>query len=132
MGGGGKELRKEVKVRNVIERKWNESEQRFTALPQSVTVLPRWETVDSQLLYATWGLPWWLRQYRICLKCGRPGFNPWVWKIPWRRAWQPTPVFLPGESHGQRSLVGYGLWDHKESDMTKQHTHIRTYCATRS
>ena len=35
-------------------------------------------------------------------------FNPWVGKIPWRRAWQPTPVFLPGESHGQRSLVGYG------------------------
>ena len=33
--------------------------------------------------------------------------NPWVWKIPWRRVWQPTPVFLPGESHGQRSLVGY-------------------------
>ena len=33
---------------------------------------------------------------------------PWVGKIPWRRAWQPTPVFLPGESHGQRSLVGYG------------------------
>ena len=34
-------------------------------------------------------------------------FNPWVGKIPWRRAWQPTPVFLPGESHGQRSLAGY-------------------------
>ena len=34
-------------------------------------------------------------------------FDPWVGKIPWRRAWQPTPVFLPGESHGQRSLVGY-------------------------
>jgi len=34
-------------------------------------------------------------------------FNPWVRKIPWRRAWQPTPVFLPGKSHGQRSLVGY-------------------------
>ena len=33
--------------------------------------------------------------------------NPWVGKIPWRRAWQPTPVFLPGESHGQRSLAGY-------------------------
>ena len=42
-------------------------------------------------------LPWWLRQLRICLQCGRPGFNPWVGKIPWRRAWQPTPVFLPGE-----------------------------------
>ena len=37
----------------------------------------------------------------------------------WRREWQPTPVFLPGESHGQRSLVGYSLWDHKESDTTK-------------
>ena len=39
-------------------------------------------------------------------QCGRPGFNPWVRKIPWRRNWQPTPVFLPGESHGQGSLVG--------------------------
>ena len=37
----------------------------------------------------------------------RRGFNPWVRKIPWRRAWKPSPVFLPGESHGQRSLVGY-------------------------
>ena len=38
------------------------------------------------------------------------GFSPWVRKIPWRREWQPTPVFLPGESHGQRSLAGYNLW----------------------
>ena len=45
-------------------------------------------------------------------------FNPWVGKIPWRRVWQPTPEFLPGESHGQRSLVVYSPWDHKESDMT--------------
>ena len=37
----------------------------------------------------------------------RHGFNPWVGKTPWRRAWQPTPVFLLGESHGQRSLAGY-------------------------
>ena len=46
-------------------------------------------------------------------QCSRPkrhGFNPWVRKIPWRRAWHPTPVFLPGESHGQRSLVGYNPW----------------------
>ena len=41
-------------------------------------------------------------------------------KIPWRRKWQPTPVFLPGESHGQRNVVGYSPWDHKESDMTEQ------------
>ena len=42
-----------------------------------------------------------------CRRHQRLRFVPWVWKILWRRAWQPTPVFLPGESHGQRSLVGY-------------------------
>ena len=40
--------------------------------------------------------------------------------MPWRNAWQATPVFLPGESYGQRSLVGFSPWDHKESDMTEQ------------
>ena len=59
-------------------------------------------------------LPWWLRGRSVCLQCGRPGFNPWVGKIPWRRKWQPTPVFLPGESHGW-SLVGYSPWSRKES-----------------
>ena len=43
----------------------------------------------------------------ICLQCRRPRFDPWVGKISWRRKWQPTPVFLPGISHGQRSLAGY-------------------------
>jgi len=42
-----------------------------------------------------------------CRRCKRHGFNSWVRKIPWRRAWQPLPGFLPGESHGQRSLAGY-------------------------
>ena len=46
-------------------------------------------------------------------------FDPWVGKIPWWKAWQPTPVFLPGEFHGQRSLAGYSPWGHKELDMTE-------------
>ena len=50
---------------------------------------------------------------------GDTGFNLWVGKIPWRRKWQPMPVFLPGESHGQRSLAGYSPWDGKELDTTK-------------
>ena len=50
----------------------------------------------------------------------RCGFDPWARKIPWGRAQQPTPGFLPGESHGQRSLVGYSPWGCKESDMTEQ------------
>ena len=52
------------------------------------------------------GMTWWLRLYRICLQCRRHGFDPCVKKIPWRKEWQPTPVFLPGKFHGQ-SLAGY-------------------------
>ena len=59
---------------------------------------------------------------RICLQCKRPEFSPWVGKMPWRRKWQPTLVFLPGKFHAQRSLVGYSPWGHKESDMTEQLT----------
>ena len=51
------------------------------------------------------GLPRWLSGKESDCKCRRPGFDPWVGKIPWRRKWQPTPVFLPGKAHGQRSLV---------------------------
>ena len=51
---------------------------------------------------------------------GRPGFNPWDGRIPWRRKWQRTPVLLPGKSHGWRSRAGYSPWGHKESDMTEQ------------
>ena len=50
----------------------------------------------------------------------RGGFDPWDGKIPWRRTWQPTPVFLSGESRGQRSLEGYSPRGHTESDMTER------------
>ena len=52
---------------------------------------------------------------------------PWVRKMPWRREWLPTPVFLPGEFHGQRSLAGYNPCGHKESD-TIQRLNNNTYC----
>ena len=67
---------------------------------------------------------WWLSQEKICLQCRRTGFDSWVGKISWRREWLPTPVFLPGEFHGQRSLAGYSPWGHKESDTTEQRTLI--------
>ena len=54
-----------------------------------------------------------------CLQCRKPGFDPWVGQIPWKSGWQPTPVFLPGESHGQRSLAGYSPGGGKEADMTR-------------
>ena len=51
------------------------------------------------------------------------GFDTWVGKIPWRRKWQSTPVFLPGEFHGQRSLASCSLWGRKEPDMTEATEH---------
>ena len=60
----------------------------------------------------------------ICLQCRRPRFNPWVRKIPWKREWLPTPVFLPGEFHGKKNLVGYSPWGLKELGVNEQLTHI--------
>ena len=54
-----------------------------------------------------------------CRRLKRPTFHPYVGKMPWWRAWQPTPVFLPGEFHGERSLVGYSPWGHKELGTTE-------------
>ena len=63
-----------------------------------------------------------------CKSLRRRMFDPWVRKILWRRKWQPTPVFLPGESHGQRSLVGYSPWGRKESDTTEWARITRCCC----
>ena len=64
------------------------------------------------------GLPWGINGQESTYQCRRHGFNPWVGKTPWRRKWQPTVVFLPGESPRQRSLAGHSKWGPKESDMT--------------
>ena len=56
-------------------------------------------------------------------QCRRLRFNPWVRKIPWRREWQPTPVFLPGESHGLWNPVGYSPWGHRELDVIENVCH---------
>ena len=77
-------------------------------------------TAASHSLFHTW---WWaslgLRWYKIHLQCRRPGFNPWVGKIPWRRAWQPTAIFLPGEFQGQRSFARLqSPWCCKKSDTS--------------
>ena len=57
---------------------------------------------------------------RSTWQCRRPGSDPWVGKSPWRRKWQPIPVFLSGKSHGWRSLAGCGSWGHKESNTTER------------
>ena len=60
----------------------------------------------------------------------RRGFDPRVRRITWKRAWQPTPIFLPGEFHVERSLVGFSLWGHRESDTTERLSHMDTCVAS--
>ena len=65
-----------------------------------------------------WCLPSGSESWRVRLQCSRPGFDPWIRKIPWRRKWQPSPVFLPGKSHGQSSLVSKSWIDSATNTCT--------------
>ena len=69
--------------------------------------------------YSKVRIPWCFRWQIIRLQCWRGRFHPWVRKVPWKSKWQPTPVFLPGEFHGQRTLLGYSPWGREESDTTE-------------
>ena len=77
------------------------------------------ERKDSIQILLFWATSLVAQMVKHLLQCRRPGFDPWVGKILWRRKWQLTPVLLPGESHGQKSLAGYSPWGHKESDRTE-------------
>ena len=91
--------------------------------PLHFTRLTHFQEVCKSLGRAPRGLPGWLSDKESacqCRRCKRHSFSLWIRKIPWGRAWLPTPVFLPGEFHGQRNLVGYSPWGHKESDTTER------------
>ena len=81
---------------------------------------PLEEEMATHSSILTWRIPWTEEPGGLqSMGWQRVGmFNPHVQKIPWRRKWQPTPVFLPGEFHGQRSLLGYSPWGRKESQRT--------------
>ena len=95
-----------------------------TSLVNDIVLFHVWEDTDPGFveIIALICTIWWLRWQSICLQRRRSGFDPWVGKISWRRKWPPTPVFLPGEFHGQRSLVGYNPWGCTESYTTEQLT----------
>ena len=94
------------------------SERRALKTSPAETRTQLWSSGTNIVEWMISGLPWWLSGKESTCQWRRCGFDPWVRKIPWREKWQPTPVFLPGKSHGQRSLVGYSPWGHKELDMT--------------
>ena len=72
-------------------------------LSQHCLLFPSWASLVAQMVKNLW----------MCLQCRRPGLDPWVGKIPWRRQWFSTPVFFPWEPHGQRSLADYSPWGRK-------------------
>ena len=81
-----------------------------------------WKNISPQVMTREEGFSRWFSGKELACQCRRlrrRGLDPWPGKIPWRKKWQLTPVFLPGKHHGQRSLAGYRPWDHKESDMTE-------------
>ena len=96
-----------------------------TGLPltNSTGADPLTKNIPLSFFWGGWAIflaiTWWLRWYSVGLQCGRTRFDLWVGKIPWRRKWHPTPVFLPGKSHGWRSLAGYSPWGCKQSDTTE-------------
>ena len=87
------------------------------------------ESDTTERLNCTMGFPCSSVGKESAFNAGDPGSNPGLGRFPWSRKWHPTPVLLPGESHGQRSLVGYSPWGCKESDTTEKvqiHTHTHT------
>ena len=123
----------EWKGRHLLPGKKQEGASEIVKTKLSTTPIPDQPLVCFNLCWATEKslypsescLPFWNpvceigEGLSVYLQCWRPGFNPWVGQIPWRRKWQLTPVLLPGKSHGQRSLVGYSPWDRKVLDTTE-------------
>ena len=100
----------------------------FPALPQA-TPPTSWSWLYRPPLPLP-GLPRWYNGKESTCLCRRHGFDPWVGKKPWRRKWQPNPVFLPGKFHGQRSLLSYSPWGPKRVGPNLAHTHTHTHTHT--
>ena len=118
---------------------WSISQSNFLSFFSNMTLIyPVWDLKEAQVqwfafmyviysysLYRCCELNWasqvvqWKRIHLLIQEMQERLFDPWVRKIPGKRKWQPTPVFLPEKSHGQRNLVGYSPWGHKESDPTE-------------
>ena len=95
-----------------------------TGAKEGLHCFPR--TAGKEGVHCPPGAPRWCGEKESACQCRRHKrcrFDPWVGKMPWRRKWQPTRVFLPGESHGQRNLVGYRPWGRRDSGMT-EHTAV--------
>ena len=99
----------------------------LTVFKASFRKIPVWIRISNVFTVGMWevliaissGFPWWLSGKESACNAGDLGMIPWVGKIPWRRKRQPTSVFLPGKSHGQRSQADHSPWGHKELDTVE-------------
>ena len=101
---------------------WRRTLNTFLGTQQCLNLLSFWflfSSSSSSKLYLVSGFPGGSDGKESACSAGDPWFDPWAGKIPWKRKWQPIPVSLPGEFHGQRSLAGYSPWGHKEFDLTE-------------
>ena len=110
------------------------------ALPRIFYPLSEWHISNCQIYFVNRVAKSWIQVYVLyygflggtsgkesacqCRRHKRCGFHPWIGKIPWRRKWQPIPVFLPGKSHGQRRLAGYSPWDLKSQTQLNDWAHM--------
>ena len=102
----------------------------FSNISETPSLIQKQMGISAHIWIMNFSTHLWASQVALCRNHKRLRFSPWVRKICWRRAWQSTPVFLPGESHGQMSLAGYSSWGCKESDTTEVtylHAHTHTY-----
>ena len=121
----------ETESRIVIAKNWKRKKKELLFNGNRDSVLPG-EKYSGIWLHKIWIYLTQLRSFPIGTsgkepgcphrRCGRPGFSLWVGKISWRRKWKPTPVFLPGESHGQRSVAGLQRVWHDSSDLAHKQT----------
>ena len=118
--GRGKGRRRNVKLEK-RKLKWISVFHAFGSLPNNITNSACSHYVLR--LRREW-LPWWLSSKESTGQYRRHVFDLWVRNFPWRRTWQPTSIFLPGKSHGQRSLAGYSPWGHKKvrHNLVTKHT----------
>ena len=96
---------------------------RFVPIPYTFLFFLQFMSPEIMPFVVIIWLPRWHSGKEFACQCRRGGFDPWVGKISWRSAWQPTPVFLPAEFHGQRSLAGYSPWVTKSWTGLSTHAH---------
>ena len=116
-------------VKQFVIYYWGKKKERRSQIESNLMFVEKWahDFGDHHCFHL--GLPWWLRWLRICLKCGRPGFDPWMGKIPWRREWLATPVILAWSVPWTEELVRDRIHGVTKSRTQLENWHTHTHTA---